>query len=42
MIWKEEFGEKNVIYDVDWGQNGILAVGGLLKELHLRKFDKAS
>lgn len=42
MIWKEEFGEKNVIYDVDWGRNGIMVVGGMPRELFIRKFEKAS
>lgn len=42
VIWKEDLGDKNVLYDVDWGQNGMLAIGGVNKELCLRKFDKAT
>lgn len=41
VMWKEEFGEKQVIYDCDWSPSGILAVGGSTKELVLRKFDKS-
>jgi hypothetical protein len=42
VMWKEEFGEKNIIYDVDWGKNGIMVVGGAPRELFIRKFEKAS
>lgn len=42
VIWKEDLGDKNVLYDVDWGQNGMLAIGGVNKELCLRKFDKTT
>lgn len=42
IMWKEEYGDKNVVYDVDWSANGVLAVGGSYKELILRKFEKAS
>jgi outer membrane protein assembly factor BamB len=42
VVWKEDLGEKNVIYDTDWGKNGVLVTGGLTKELIMRKFDKST
>lgn len=42
VVWKEDFGEKNIIYDTDWSSNGVLVVGTVLKELIIRKFEKAS
>lgn len=42
ILYKEDFGEKNVIYDADWSVQGILALGSVMKELIIRKFDKSS
>lgn len=38
VVWKEDFGDKNTVYDTDWSRDGILAVGGNAKEVILRKF----
>jgi hypothetical protein len=39
MVWSEEFVDSFIIYDCDWSKHGILAVGGTIKEIILRKFD---
>jgi len=41
VTWKEEFAQQN-FYTVDWSINGVVAAGGMLKTLFIRKFDKAA
>lgn len=42
VVWKEDLGERNVIYDTDWGKNGVLVTGSLQKELVMRRFDRTT
>lgn len=42
VLFKEDFGDKNIIYDMDWSVNSYVAIGGMAKELFVRKFEKSN